>query len=124
MSQHRIVRHVLVVDDDPIIRDMMVDILGFEDYTVCTARNGNEALEVLRGEQDYLVFLDLMMPGLSGEGVCEILHADATLRSRHVIVLMSAKEKAAEGIALQVDAMLPKPFSLDEVLEVLEPYRG
>lgn len=124
MNQHRIVRHVLVVDDDPIIRDMMVDILGFEDCTVCTARNGNEALEVLRGEQDYLVFLDLMMPGLSGEEVCEILVADATLRSRHVIVLMSAKEKAAEGIALQVDAMLPKPFSLDEVLEVLEPYRG
>jgi CheY-like chemotaxis protein len=124
MSRHRIVRHVLVVDDDPIIRDMMVDILSFEDYAVCTARNGNEALEVLRGSQDYLVFLDLMMPGLSGEGVCEILHADATLRDRHVIVLMSAKEKAAEGLALEVDALLPKPFSLDEVLEVLEPYKG
>jgi CheY-like chemotaxis protein len=122
MSQHSKFQRVLVVDDDPIIRDMMVDILDFEGYNICVARNGHEALTILRGEASYLVFLDLMMPGMSGKEVCAILDADPALRSRHGIILMSAMDKLEDGIALNVDASIPKPFTVDDVLDVIEMY--
>lgn len=111
----------LVVDDDPIIRDMMVDILDIEGYSIHTACSGYEALEILGGEEDYLVFLDLMMPGMSGEALCAALDADPAWRRRHVIVLMSAMG-TAEGGSLNVDATIPKPFSVDEVLAVVQQY--
>ena len=122
MNQHNKHRHMLVVDDDPIIRDMMVDILNFEGYSIRTARNGLEALEMLRGDEDYLVFLDLMMPGVSGKEVCARLKAEPALRKRHVIILMSAMDRPDEDTALSVDATILKPFTVDDVLEVVGPY--
>lgn len=115
---------VLVVDDDPIIRDMMVDILDFEGYPICTARNGFEALEILRGNEHYLVFLDLMMPVLDGQQVCAILQVEPELRRRHIIVLMSAMDKLKElsSLITDVDATMPKPFSVDDVLQIVQPY--
>jgi len=113
---------MLVVDDDPIIRDMMVDMLNFEGYSIRTARNGLEALEMLRGDEDYLVFLDLMMPGVSGKEVCARLEAEPALRRRHVIILMSAMDRPDEDTALSVDATILKPFTVDDVLEVVGPY--
>jgi len=124
MNQHNKTRKILVVDDDPIIRDMMVDILSLEGYPIDTARHGLEAMEILRGEESYLVFLDIMMPVLDGKEVCAILEAEPHLRSRHVIVLMSAVDKLAEVSSLikNVDATMPKPFSVDDVLRFVLPY--
>ena len=122
MNQHSKHRHMLVVDDDPIIRDMMVDILDFEGYSIRTARNGTEALEMLRGDEDYLVFLDLMMPGMSGKEVCTLLEAEPALRRRHVIILMSAMNRPDEDTTLRVDATILKPFTVNDVLEVVWPY--
>ena len=113
---------VLVVDDDPVIRDMMVDILDFEGYPIRIARNGNEALELMRGEESYLVFLDLLMPVVSGKDVCDILDKDLTLRSRHIIILMSALDRLEEASTLNVDGIMPKPFIVDDVVKAIEPY--
>jgi CheY-like chemotaxis protein len=126
MSQQNKHRKILVVDDDPIIRDMMVDILSLEGYPIRTARHGLEAMEILRGEEDYLVFLDVMMPVLDGKEVCAILEAEPHLRNRHVIVLMSAMDKLAEvsSVIKNVDATMPKPFSVDDLMEVVEPFMG
>ena len=124
MNQHNKTRKILVVDDDPIIRDMMVDILSLEGYPIDTARHGLEAMEILRGEESYLVFLDIMMPVLDGKEVCAILEAEPHLRNRHFIVLMSAVDKLAEVTSLikNVDATMPKPFSVDDVLRFVLPY--
>ncbi len=124
MNQNNKTRKILVVDDDPIIRDMMVDILSFEGYSIDTARHGLEAMEILRGEESYLVFLDVMMPVLDGKEVCAILEAEPQLRNRHFIVLMSAVDKLAEVSSLikNVDATMPKPFSVDDVVGIVLPY--
>ena len=124
MNQHNRPRKILVVDDDPIIRDMMVDILSLEGYSIDTARHGLEAMEILRGEESYLVFLDVMMPVLDGKEVCAILEAEPQLRNRHFIVLMSAVDKLAEVSSLikNVDATMPKPFSVDDVVGIVLPY--
>jgi len=113
---------VLVVDDDPVIRDMMGDIFELEGYTIEVARNGREALEKLRGKGSYLVFLDLMMPVVSGQEVCEQLSTDPQVRNRHVIILMSALDNLAQATLLKVDAIMPKPFVVEDVVRVIQPY--
>ncbi|GCE47853.1 two-component system response regulator MprA/two-component system response regulator AtoC [Thermosporothrix hazakensis] len=113
---------ILVVDDDPIIRDMMVDILSFEAYPISVARNGREALEILRRDGNFLVFMDMLMPVMDGREVCRQLLAEPEVRQRHVIVLMSALDNMVDISALQVDATMPKPFTVDDVMQVLEPY--
>ncbi len=122
MNQHYKTRKILVVDDDPIIRDMMRDILDFEGYSISTARNGHEALQMLRSEQDFLVFLDILMPGMSGQELCAALEAEPQLRKRHIIVLMSALDNLEEATSLNADAILQKPFLVEDVINILEPY--
>ena len=112
--------NILVVDDDPMIRDMMIDIL--EGYTVSTARNGREALDKLSSGVRYLVFLDLMMPLMTGEELCERLNADPQLRSMHKIVIMSAADRLGQVKILGVDAMMRKPFEFEEVEEMVERF--
>ncbi len=122
MNQNNQTRKILVVDDDPVIRDMMADILEFEGYTISIARNGFEALQLLRSDENYLVFLDIMMPAMSGKELCTVLEADTHLRKRHIIVLMSAMDNLEEAASLHVDAILQKPFVVEDVIEILEPY--
>ena len=122
MNQHYKTRKILVVDDDPIIRDMMKDILDFEGYSISAARNGSEALQMLRGEQDFLVFLDILMPGMSGKELCAALEAEPQLRKRHIIVLMSALDNLEEARSLDADGVLQKPFLVEDVINALEPY--
>ncbi len=122
MNQNYKTRKVLVADDDPIIRDMMKDILDFEGYSISVARNGYEALQLLRGEQDFLVFLDILMPGMSGKELCTALEAEPQLRKRHIIVLMSALDNAEEAVSLDADAILQKPFFVEDVINTMEPY--
>ena len=120
MGQNAPMRKVLVVDDDPIIRDMMVDMLEYEGFSLRVARNGLEALKVLSGAENYLVFLDVMMPTMGGKEVCEQLEADPATRQRHKIILMSALDKLDEVTSCKVDGIITKPFLVDDVLTVLE----
>lgn len=122
MSQKTKPAKVLVVDDDPVLRDMMVDMLDFEGYPIHVVRNGNEALNILRGEGNFLVFLDLMMPGLSGRDVCTILDAEPQVRNRHVIVLMTAMDKLDEAQSLHIEKIIFKPFVVEDVMHVIGQY--
>jgi CheY-like chemotaxis protein len=122
MNQNNTTRKILVVDDDPVIRDMMADILDFEGHSIVVARNGNEALQLLRSDQDFLVFLDIMMPGMNGKELCAVLESDPHLRKRHIIILMSAMDNLEEASSLKVEAILRKPFVVDDVIDILEPY--
>lgn len=113
---------MLVVDDDAVIRDMMVDILESEGYTPELARNGQEALHLLHGPTSYLVFLDLMMPVFSGKDVCLELEAHPQVRRRHIIVVMSAMDYIDETYNLDIDMIMPKPFVVGDVEVALETY--
>src|ERR671933_352790 len=61
-------QHILVVDDDPVIRETVADILDFEGYSIETATNGREALQAIERAQPSLVLLDMRMPVLDGWG--------------------------------------------------------
>jgi CheY-like chemotaxis protein len=65
-----------------------------------------------------------MMPVMSGKELCMLIEADPQLRERHKIILMSALDNLEEAATLDVDAILQKPFEVDDVIEVLEPFLG
>lgn len=103
---------VLVVEDNADIRDYVgKSLLG--DYTVISASNGNEGLDMaLRNTPDIIVS-DIMMPGMSGIELCRTLKAD--IRTSHIpVILLTAKDTTAdkeEGYESGADSYLTKPFS-------------
>jgi CheY-like chemotaxis protein len=114
--------NVLVVDDDTSIRDLLEGLLEEEGYTVTTARNGREALDVLAQRTDlgpHVILLDLMMPLVDGYAVMQELATNARLRDSHAVVVMSAAQRLSNSRFVLDHALLPKPFAVDEVLETV-----
>jgi two-component system response regulator MprA len=107
---------VLVVDDEPALRDALESSLAFEGYEVATASDGVEALDAIAENKPDLVLLDIMMPRMDG------LTAVRRLRSRgdNVPVLMlTARDAVGDrvtGLDVGADDYLAKPFELDELL--------
>ena len=77
-SLHQEDHEILVVDDDPAIRDVVVLSLALEGYPVVEASNGREALEVLEECEPYLLLLDMNMPVLDGWGLARELNTGPT----------------------------------------------
>jgi CheY-like chemotaxis protein len=112
---------VLIVDDDPAIRNMLVEVLSLEGYTTETAKNGREALDKLATSGPRVVLLDLLMPEVDGWGVMHELNANPAERAKHKIILVSALPRLEQSKDLQADGMLAKPFRVDQLMEVLAP---
>ena len=114
---------VLIVDDDEEIRALLQDMLVEEGYQVDTARDGQEALDRLQREGGWVILLDIMMPNVDGREVIRRLEDNHSLRDRNKVALMSAGGRLAqERLHLTSDivqALLPKPFDLDDVLAVV-----
>jgi len=112
---------VLIVDDDPSIRKMLVEVLQLEGYPTETAVNGREALQALSRSGPRVVLLDLLMPELDGRGVMEELSSSPQERAKHKIILVSAIHvlEAARDLEAEADGTLPKPFTVPQLLNVL-----
>ena len=108
--------HLLVVDDEPNIVELLSASLRYAGYEVTTATHGSEALKKARDVDPDLLVLDVMMPGLDGFEVVRRLRAE----SRHVPVLFLTARDAVEdkvrGLATGADDYVTKPFSLDELV--------
>lgn len=106
-------RTVLVVDDDPNIRRMIVAALRRDGYTFLEAPNGREALDLMRAEHPDVVVLDLMMPVLSGWDVLRERQGDRELQRIPVIVVSANKDpEVATAVTGGICAFLPKPFDI------------
>ncbi|MDH5243785.1 MAG: response regulator, partial [Chloroflexota bacterium] len=81
-------RTILVVEDEPTLRETLVEALVAEGFRVVAAADGREALAQFRGEQPDLVLLDLMLPEMSGIEVCRIIRAESGVP----IVMLTAKD--------------------------------
>src|SRR5688572_21287466 len=107
-------RTILVVDDEPTLRETLVDALEADGFRVVSAADGREALTKFRAERPDLVLLDLMLPELSGIEVCRIIRAESGVP----IVLLTAKDSELDkvvGLELGADDYVTKPFSLREL---------
>jgi two-component system OmpR family response regulator len=107
---------LLVVDDEPNIRELLSASLRYAGFEVMTAADGPQALALADSFRPDLVVLDVMMPGLDGFGVVRRMRESG----RHTPVLFLTARDAAEdkvsGLTLGGDDYVTKPFSLDEVL--------
>lgn len=107
---------VLVVEDDPHIRQGLSDILGNEGYCTVEAADGDEAMELFAKESPDFVCLDIMMPGKSGYDVCREIRASG---SEVPIIFISAKSEEIDkvvGLELGADDFIVKPFGVKEVV--------
>ncbi len=101
---------ILVVEDEVKIVEVVKSYLENSGYTVCTAYSGREALDKFAAEDPALVVLDLMLPDLTGEEVCQALRQ----RSRVPIIMLTAKveeEDILRGLKIGADDYVTKPFS-------------
>jgi len=104
--------NVMVVDDTKTNIDILVETLG-DVYDISVAMDGESALEDITENPPDLILLDIMMPGMDGYQVCEILKADEQARNIPVIFLTALSEEQDEARGLQLGAVdyITKPFS-------------
>jgi len=113
---------ILVVDDDADIRWSLRTVLALEGFPVAEAADGREAWEWLKSAPPpALIFLDLMMPVMSGIDLLALIRADSRLRSVPVI-FVTAFGSLAEPVAAESQGVLPKPYEPDRVMELVSRY--
>lgn len=107
---------VLVVDDEPNIRDLLSASLRFQGHQVITAANGNEAINKIVDNQPDIVLLDVMLPDISGFGVTKKIRS---LGIEVPILFLTARDDTEDkvtGLTVGGDDYVTKPFSLDEIM--------
>ena len=112
-------RRVLVVDDDPTIRDVLQTMLAFEGCEVVVAQDGESAIDTARELRPDVVLLDVMMPGINGVEVCRLLKAETDPPKVVMVTARSSIVDQAAGRGAGADAYLTKPFSPLQVLTLL-----
>ncbi|TYR20485.1 response regulator transcription factor [Corynebacterium urealyticum] len=107
---------ILVVDDDPAVRESLRRFLIFNGYAVVLAADGEEALDKVQSERPDMAILDVMMPKLDGLEVCRELRSQG---DDIPILLLTARDSVSErvaGLDAGADDYLTKPFALEELL--------
>ncbi len=109
---------ILIIEDEPDIRELLTVSLGGEGYIVVPAATGEQGLKLARSERPDLVLLDLMLPNLSGLEICRQLRADPDLVSVPVLMLTATSSEMDKVVGLEVgaDDYVTKPFSPRELL--------
>ena len=105
---------VLVVDDEPIVREVVVRYLAQEGHDTLEAANGNAAREAIERSKPDLVVLDVMLPGTDGLELCRWIRA----RSELPVIMLTARGEEADrivGLELGADDYVTKPFSPREL---------
>ena len=106
---------ILIAEDDKTLLDVLKYNLLKEGYSVVTAADGAQAIEIAHVEKPELIVLDIMLPKLDGFEVCRILRKEMTVP----ILMLTAKTEEIDkvvGLELGADDYLTKPFSLRELL--------
>ncbi|MBI5422463.1 MAG: response regulator [Opitutae bacterium] len=111
--------HILAVDDEPEILDLIAYQLRKAGHSVATAGNGWEALAEVRRQRPDLILLDLMLPDLDGFGVCEILRRDAATATIPIVIISAWASADSRHLGLELGALdyLTKPFSPHELVQ-------
>ena len=107
---------ILVVDDEPAVRDSLERALRLEGYDIELAADGAEALTAMSGDEPDAVVLDVMMPHVDGLEVCRRMRS---MGDRTPVLMLTARDAVADrvaGLDAGADDYVVKPFALDELL--------
>jgi len=112
------VKEILIVDDEPNVVVPIQFLMEQQGYGVMTAERGEDALDLIYQYKPDLVLLDIMLPGIDGYEVCEIVRLDPNCRDIKIIFLTAKGREVeiAKGLALGADAYITKPYSNDELV--------
>src|SRR5687767_15793346 len=107
---------ILVVDDEPAVRDSLERALRLEGYEISVAADGEEALAKLEKNGTDAVVLDVMMPGVDGLEVCRTMRASGDRTPALMLTARDAVSDRVAGLDAGADDYVVKPFALDELL--------
>jgi PAS domain S-box-containing protein len=114
---------VLVIDDDPAVRNIMLRMLAKEGYMVETAANGAAGLQAARELRPDVITLDVLMPGMDGWEVLSALKDDADLAEIPVVMLTVADERSM-GFALGASEYMTKPVNRRRLMSIIKKYKS
>lgn len=117
---------ILVVDDEPAIRDTLSFMLEMEGFQVALAGDGEEALVRVAQDPPHVVLLDVMMPKVDGYRVCEVIKTNPRTAGVKVVILTAMGQAAdrTKALAAGADAYVAKPFDEDTLLALLRQLVG
>ncbi len=119
-------KEILIVDDEPSVVVALQFLMQQQGYHVLVAETGEDALDLIYKYKPDLVILDIMLPGIDGHEVCEIVRLNPDYRKVKILFLTARRDEVeiAKGLALGADAYITKPFSNNKLVaavnEVLE----
>jgi CheY-like chemotaxis protein len=113
---------LLVIDEDPAVRQVMERLATSEGYQLCTAGSGEEGLNLAREKRPDLITLEVVMPGIDGWTVLKNLKADPQL-SGIPVVMVSISDDRDRGLAMGAADYLVKPVDRDRLAGILAAYR-
>jgi len=114
-------KKILIVDDEPnilILMEQALEKLEDEDVELVTASNGQQALDLIKSDRPDLVFLDVMMPKMSGLEVCNTVKHELGMDDVYIIMLTAKGQEfdKQKGLDVGADLYMTKPFRPKEVL--------
>jgi CheY-like chemotaxis protein len=107
---------VLIVDDDPAIRGMLVELLNDEGYETLVAGDGHAAVEIAKNQTPDVILMDLMLPVMDGASATRIIKKNPTTASIRVIAMSAGANLRLLADNLPADGVVGKPFDLDALL--------
>ena len=111
---------ILVIDDEPVIRDLLLDVLSRKGYQVDTAEDGASGLKMAEARQYNIVFTDIRMPGMYGVDVYKRLKVISPLSRVIVMTGYGLEEMIREALDLGAFADVKKPFDIELIYSLAE----
>jgi len=115
---------ILIVDDEPGVRSIVSRILE-EEYIVLEAADGEEAIDIAKGQQPSLVLMDLIMPKMDGYTACSRIKSDQATKGIKVVILTAVGHELNKKYAgeMGADGYITKPFTPESLLEDMRRLR-
>ncbi|MFG1921706.1 response regulator transcription factor [Cryptosporangium sp. NPDC048952] len=113
---------ILIVEDEPDMRELMARKLESAGHEVASTRTGAEGLAMLQSSRPDLVLLDVQLPDTSGLSFCTTVRADAELRDTLVVMISASagQEEVDAGLAAGADDYVTKPFAPSKLIQRVE----
>lgn len=115
---------ILIIDDDETMTKLLKSLVKMDGHAATAVNDSTKAVEIAAAVEPDLITLDLMMPGLSGFELCELLHQDPRFASIPIIIVSARDDSTSKARALSAGAKdyLTKPFDADELLQKIQEW--
>ena len=113
---------ILIVDDDVSITELMKALVSMDGHQPTTVNDSTKAIEVANSVNPDLITLDLMMPGLTGFELCDLLHNDPKFANVPIVIVSARDDRESKDKAIEMGARdyITKPFGVDELMDKIK----